>query len=108
MSKLVSFVGVIVFLLLGAIPMAAQNASLVGTVRDALDALIPEATVTLTNTDTGVAQITRTDSAGKYEFSTVRPGNYSVKIEQSGFKTFVQSPVVLAVEQRARVDGNLQ
>jgi hypothetical protein len=108
MSKLVSFVGVCLFLLLGAIPLAAQNASLVGTVRDALDAVIPEATVTLTNTDTGVAQTTRTDTAGKYEFSTVRPGNYSVKIEQSGFKTFVQSPIVLAVEQRARVDGNLQ
>ncbi len=108
MTKLTSFVAVIAFSLAGTIPLAAQNASLVGTVRDALDAVITEASVTLTNQDTGVARTTKTDTTGNYEFSTLRPGNYSVKIEQPGFKTFVQSPVVLAVEQRARVDGTLQ
>jgi hypothetical protein len=94
--------------LLGAVPLAAQNAALVGTVKDAQEAVVPNATVTLTNTDTGVAQTTKTDSAGTYEFPQVKPGNYSIKIEQQGFRTYVLSPIVLAVDQRARADASLQ
>ena len=82
-----------VFLSLAALPLAAQSAALVGTVKDAQEAVIPNATVTLTNLDTGVAQTGTSDAAGNYEFQQVRPGNYSVKIEHAGFKTYTQSPI---------------
>src|SRR5882672_9014255 len=98
----------IVCLCLGAIPALAQNASLVGTVRDAQQAIVPGAMVTLQNTDTGVELTTISDELGNYEFPTVRPGNYSVKVELRGFQTFVQAPVVLAVGQRSRVDAVLR
>src|SRR6267142_1768660 len=98
----------IVCLWLGAIPALAQNASLVGTVRDSQQAIIPGAKVTLQNTDTGVELTTISDELGNYEFPTVRPGNYSVKVELRGFQTFVQAPVVLAVSQRSRVDAVLR
>jgi len=98
----------IVCLCLGAIPALAQNASLVGTVRDAQQAIVPGAMVTLQNTDTGVELTTISDELGNYEFPTVRPGNYSVKVELRGFQTFVQAPVVLAVSQRSRVDAVLR
>src|SRR5262249_37450053 len=89
-------------------PLFAQNASLVGTVRDAQDAVIPSAQVTLSNTETGIDQVAQTDATGTYEFAVVRPGNYSIKIEHAGFKTYVQTAVSLAVQQRLRVDASMQ
>jgi len=90
------------------VPLLAQNASVVGTVKDAQEAIVPSATVTLTNLQTGIAQATKTDTSGNYEFPQTRPGNYSVKVEHTGFTTYVQSPIVLEVEQRGRVDVSLQ
>ena len=95
-------------LFLATLPLQAQNASVGGTVRDAQESVIPNATVTLTNLGTGVSQSMKSNEAGIYEFARVRPGNYSIKVEQSGFKTFLQTPVVLEVEQRARVDARLE
>src|SRR5205809_8144052 len=83
-----------------ALPLAAPNASLVGTTRDPQQAAMPGVTVTLTNLDTGVALTTQTDATGNYEFPFVKPGRYSLKAEQKGFQTFVQSQVVLAVADR--------
>jgi len=97
----------IVFVCSAAIPALAQNAALVGTVRDAQQALIPGVMVTLQNLDTGVELTTMTNELGNYEFPTVRPGNYSVRVELSGFRRFVQN-LVLAVNQRSRVDATLQ
>src|SRR5213592_139785 len=97
----------IVFVCSAAIPALAQNAALVGTVRDAQQALIPGVMVTLQNLDTGVELTTMTNELGNYEFPTVRPGSYSVRVELSGFRRFVQN-VVLAVNQRSRVDATLQ
>src|SRR3989454_11870171 len=63
--------------------------------------------VTLQNLDTGVELTTMTNELGNYEFPTVRPGSYSVRVELSGFRRFVQN-IVLAVNQRGRVDATLQ
>src|SRR5262249_51644583 len=91
-----------------ATPAAAQNAALVGTVRDASQAVVPQTAVTLTRLDTGIGSTTQTDAAGSFEFPNLRPGNYSLKAERPGFKTFVQSPINLLVDQRARVDVTLE
>jgi Carboxypeptidase regulatory-like domain len=91
----------------GAIPVFAQNAEVVGTVRDSQQGVIAGAKVTLTNVNTGVELTTMSNELGNYEFPTVRPGGYSVKVEQAGFSTFTQN-VTLLVEQRARVDAVLQ
>src|SRR5215470_4335782 len=87
-----------------ACTLFAQNASLVGVVKDAQDAAIPGVSVTLTNTETQVTQSTKSDDAGLYEFSIVRPGNYSLKAERAGFKGYVRNDLVLAVDQRGRAD----
>src|SRR3989442_9670133 len=107
MIKRFSVCSAIVFVCSATIPPLAQNAALVGTVRDAQQALIPGVMVTLQNLDTGVELTTMTNELGNYEFPTVRPGNYSVRVELSGFRRFVQN-VALAVSQRSRVDATLQ
>jgi hypothetical protein len=108
MRKQYLFFGTIVFVLFGAASGFAQSASLVGTVRDSQQAVIPGAAVSLTNTQTGVGLTTKSNEMGLYEFPIVRPGNYSLKVEQPGFANFVVDPLVLAVDQRARVDATLQ
>src|SRR5205823_223337 len=45
---------------------------------------------------------------GNFEFPAVKPGSYKVRAEQTGFQTFVQGNVVLAVDDRVRVDPVMQ
>jgi hypothetical protein len=98
----------VVCLFLLVLPLAAQYASLVGTVKDQQGGAMPNVTVTLTSQGTGVSMTTRTESDGNFEFPTVRPGTYKVRAEQKGFQTFVEGNVVLAVDDRVRVDPVMQ
>src|SRR5437773_12568205 len=107
MIKRLSVCLAIVFVCSAAIPALAQNAALVGTVRDAQQALIPGVMVTLQNLDTGVELTTMTNELGNYESATLRPGSHSLRVELSGFRRFVQI-VALAVSERSRVDATLQ
>lgn len=93
--------------LLFALTGSAQNAALTGIVKDQQDALIADAKVTLTNTQTRVEQATQSDSSGVYEFSVVRPGSYTLRVEKPGFRTFLQNELILAVDQRGRADVGL-
>src|SRR5437879_809156 len=62
-----------------------ESASVLGYVRDASDAAVPNATVTLTNMATGIAQTKTTDGEGKYEFPSVQIGNYQILASAQGF-----------------------
>jgi hypothetical protein len=109
MSERTSFViRAVVCLFLLALPLAAQYASLVGTVKDQQGGAMPNVAITLTSQDTGVSMSTKTDSEGNFEVPTVRPGTYRLRAEQKGFQTFVQNSVVLAVDDRLRVDPVMQ
>src|SRR5712692_9029505 len=87
-------------LMILALPLAAQTGLGVvqGTVQDSSRAVIPNAKVTLTNTDTGVGRDSLTNSAGIYYFGSVPIGPYLLAIEAAGFKkcptgVIVRSPV---------------
>jgi hypothetical protein len=64
---------------------AQFSSSLEGVVTDPTGAVVPEATVTLTNTDTGVSQVATTGSRGEYRFLSVAPGPYEVTASGKGF-----------------------
>ena len=103
--------GVIAALLLlaAAAPVAAQfeTATIVGTVRDTSGAVVPGATVTLTNTATGVAASRTTATNGSYEFFTVRDGIYVLTAEKAGFSLALVDNVQAQVGARLRVDLQL-
>ncbi|NYF90210.1 TonB-dependent receptor [Tunturiibacter empetritectus] len=79
-----------------------------GTVVDAAGAIVPNAHVTLLNTDQGLSLETVTNSAGVYIFSPVRIGNYTITVTSPGFSTTSQKNLVVAVGQNLQVNVQLK
>jgi len=81
----------VVFALLAAIALApsiarAQNNAVVaGMVSDAQGGVLPGVSLTLRNTETGVARTSITEADGRYRFAGLAPGSYDLKAELSGF-----------------------
>jgi len=101
---------VLICLLGAGIPRASaqfDTASVVGTVKDAQGATVPDAKVTLTNTETGVSAVRNTSSDGNFEFSNVRPGIYVVTAEKPGFSIALMDNVQVQVAARMRADLQL-
>lgn len=78
-----------------------------GEVTDQATAVVPDAKVTVTNVDTNVSQTTTTTSAGTYLVIDLIPGTYSVKIEKTGFKTFVSKNVTVVGGATSTVNATL-
>ncbi len=70
-----------------------------GTVIDSSGAVVPGATVTLTNTGTQIAKTMASNDSGNYVFVNVQPGTYELQVELSGFKTTKTQPFVIGVGQ---------
>jgi hypothetical protein len=86
---------------------ASFTGTILGTVTDPTSATIAGASITVTNLGTNEASRVKTDEVGNYFVPNLRPGNYSVTVEASGFKKFVQDGIPLQIDQRARVDAKL-
>src|SRR6187551_235322 len=78
-----------------------------GTVFDPSGAIVPGATVTLTNTGTNLAQSMKSTSTGTYSFSGVRPGSYNLRAEAPGFQAFIASALQIHVQQAFTEDIHL-
>ncbi len=81
-----------------------DTGAILGTVKDTSGAVIPGATVTLKNDDTGVVVTTTSGSGGDYTFSPVKIGHYSVATEFKGFQRVEHTHVTVDVQQRVLVD----
>src|SRR5262249_19859152 len=88
---------------------AAQSlfGTILGTLTDSTGAVVPRATIKTKNTGTGAVRTTTSNEAGDYQIPTMPVGVYEVSVEASGFKRSVVASVTLAVDQRARVDFQL-
>ena len=80
------------------------SAAITGEVVDAAGAALNGATVTVTDTDRGTVYVAKTHDTGIYNFAQIPIGNYSVRVEATGFQTAVQSHVTLVLNQTARLD----
>jgi Carboxypeptidase regulatory-like domain/TonB-dependent Receptor Plug Domain len=99
---------VLEFLLLSAAAIAQDTASLTGTIRDNTGAVIPDASVTLKNTATGIARDLKTNSAGEYVAAAVPPGQYNLTVSVAGFRKYQADGVILRVAQNARIDVTMR
>src|SRR3989449_4670165 len=106
-----SAVGFMLLLLSGAwlifpsVTLAQKfTAAINGTVSDPSGAVVPQATATLRNTQTGVERSTVTNEAGNYVFVDVIPGRYTLKVSKEGFSTATQPEFEMYVNQTATFD----
>lgn len=97
-------------LLLAALPAAAQNitGTILGTVTDPSGAVVSGAQIEITHVETNQTTRVETNALGNYLAPYLRPGAYRVTVSQPGFKTAVRENLVLKVEDRLRVDFELE
>lgn len=97
-----TFTAVLAIALLCLLPQAAHaqfRASLRGVVADPSGAVIPGATVKLTNTATNQTRTTTTDAGGVYTFNALPPAHFRLTVTHAGFQAKVLSDVVIIPEQ---------
>lgn len=86
----------------------AVTATVTGYVSDPAGALVPGATVTITETTTSYTRSTISSEAGAYTFPGLPVGVYAVTVAMPGFRTYTQTGITLQVNQSARVDIRLE
>ena len=69
-----------------------------GRVLDPVGAMVPDATVSLVNSETGFSAMATTDAEGVFHFALLKPGNYTVSVTKEGFRT-TKRTVVVAIGQ---------
>ena len=82
--------------------------SIVGTVTDATGAVVPTATVTVTDTAKGTSQTVQTNSSGNYTASRLIPDSYSVKVEAAGFSPSEVKNIAIAADTTQQVNLQMQ
>ncbi len=85
-----------------------ETSEVLGTVHDASGAAMANATVTLTNQDTGIESKAATNDDGNYDFFNVKFGRYTITVEKTGFSKFTTTDVLVDVNARQRVDATMQ
>jgi outer membrane receptor protein involved in Fe transport len=82
----------------------AVTANVSGTVTDSSGAVITDASVDVTNVDTGVKQTVPTNAQGRYSVPGLPIGNYSIQASKTGFQTVIHSGITLTVGSQPVVD----
>jgi len=92
------------------LPARSQEvtAAINGTVTDPSGGAIANAKVTAKDLDHGTAYPTTTDGGGHYNLPRIPVGNYEVRVENPGFQAAVESPIVLVLNQVAKLDFQLK
>ncbi|MBV8572750.1 MAG: carboxypeptidase regulatory-like domain-containing protein, partial [Acidobacteriaceae bacterium] len=82
--------------------------SIIGTVTDPSGATVSGTQVTLTDLGTTEKRTETTNSAGLYQFVNLTPGQYSVSVENPGFKRIVRTPITVETQTTTRIDLALE
>ncbi|HYY43150.1 MAG TPA: carboxypeptidase-like regulatory domain-containing protein, partial [Pyrinomonadaceae bacterium] len=101
---------VVCLLALSCTVVSAQETtgSLLGTVTDPAGAIVPNADVTLTNTQTGEERKAQTNENGAYVLTQIQPGTYDLSVRLQGFKEYVNKGFQLNVNDRKTLNITLE
>jgi hypothetical protein len=103
------YFGVCLILLLGVLPLRADvTGSILGYVRDASGAVLPNATLTVIQTSTGYSRTATTDGSGAYSILALPPGTYRLTASMAGFQNGVVENINLNVNDALKYDFGLQ
>ena len=102
------FVSVLLTIVAPAILAQTLDTGILGTVTDEQGTVVPGATVTFTQPATGFTRIVMTGPDGGYEVRYLRPGEYSVEVQLTGFRTERRKGITLQLSQLARIDVRLR
>jgi hypothetical protein len=102
--------GLLLFLLsfTSAWAQSVSTAQINGNVKDQSNAGLPGATITVTQTDTGLTRSAVSDEAGSYVLQNLPIGPYRFEAELQGFRKFVQTGIVLQVNANPTLNVTLQ
>ena len=100
--------GLIFFAVIPAAFSQTHTASISGIVTDSSGALVAGAAITITDIAKNTSFRTTTNESGFYVASELQPGTYSVKAEQSGFRTYILDSFPLSTQQKASVNIKLE
>lgn len=106
--KIVLAVGLLVALFGAKARAQYEDGSLTGTIHDATGAVVANATVTVTNVNTGITTKVTTNGSGDYEVPSLRVGTYSIMAEAQGFTPAEATNISIAVGGRERIDLTLK
>src|SRR5215471_10882711 len=90
------------------VPALAQTSGISGTVSDPTNALIPGVSVTVTNTETGVASTVVTNDSGAYNFVTLPLGPFKISATLQGFQTANVANINLGSAENQRFNITLK
>jgi hypothetical protein len=113
MRRLEFCIRLVVFLSLlslAASPLKAQETrgSILGRITDPSGALVPGATITVTNEATNTKVAARSNDDGNYNVPFLPPGSYMVLVEATGFKKALQKGIVVQVQDRIALNFALE
>jgi hypothetical protein len=95
------------FTLFTANSWAGVGGSVAGMVRDASDAVVPNASVNATNVETGVQHQAATNGQGFYSFAGLPIGRYNIAIQKAGYKPYQRTGVIIDADSALTVDAVL-
>ncbi|MEZ5427890.1 MAG: TonB-dependent receptor [Pyrinomonadaceae bacterium] len=108
-NRIQAFFGCLTIIAVMSIIANAQfKGGVQGSVTDSAGAVVPGATITLTNKETGVSQQTVSSDGGFYRFTGLAPGTYTVTAEQASFKKQIIDNVKVDAEAIRGVDIQLE
>ena len=95
------------FLFTGSGFAQTDQGAITGVVQDSSGAVIPNAQVTVTNVDTGLALEAKSNRSGVFVFSPLKIGNYTLSASSQGFETVTRENLHLDIQQRLNVNMTL-
>ena len=100
-SRLVVMMAIVVFSAICTCSGAraqGNSATLTGTVTDPTHAVVPKATVTVTDEASGIVRTATSDAAGFFSFVGVPIGTYDVQVSAPGFNSLLRKGIVVHIE----------
>jgi hypothetical protein len=96
------------FIFAGTVVQAQTTGSMSGTITDPNGAVVPGATVTVANAQTGASRTATTNSQGYFAVEALAPGPYTVTVEGAGFKRSVARNINVSVNVNAEVSITME